>query len=50
MGGGGVIVILKKVVKDALSVSVNSSGRVKLWHLLIASHVVAFLVGVGVAV
>lgn len=45
MGGGGVIIILKKVVKDALTVGVNTSGSVKLWHVLAASHVLAFIAG-----
>ncbi len=45
MGGGGVIIIMKKVVKDALSVGVIPSGKVKLWQALIASHVVAFVAG-----
>lgn len=47
MGGGGVIIILKKVAKDALSVGLNQSGSVKLWHALVASHVVAFLIGLA---
>jgi len=47
MGGGGVIIILRKVVKDALTVGVSKSGSVKLWHVLIGTHVVAFLVGLA---
>jgi hypothetical protein len=47
MGGGGVIIILKKVVKDALSVGVSPGGGVKLWHVLIASHALAFLIGLA---
>lgn len=45
MGGGGVIIILKRVVKDALQVGVSPSGKWKLWHVLLATHVVAFLAG-----
>lgn len=44
MGAGGVIV-LKKVIKDALSVGLNQSGSVKLWHVLSATHVLAFVGG-----
>lgn len=45
MGAGGVIIILKKVVKDALSVGVTPSGGVKLWHALVLTHAAAFLAG-----
>ena len=47
MGGGGVIIILKKVVKDALTVSVSPDGKFKLWHVLVISHVVGFLIGLA---
>ena len=42
-GNGGVIIL--KIVKDALSVSVNKSGSVKLWYVLVATHVAAFIAG-----
>lgn len=48
MGGGGVIIILKKVVKDALSVGVEPTGNVKLWHVWLASLVAAFLAGLAI--
>ena len=41
-GGGGVIIL--KIVRDALSVGIAAKGRVKLWHVLVTSHV---LNGIG---
>lgn len=46
MGGGDGGVIIRKVVGDALKVGVTSSGKYKLWHVLLATHLVAFVVGV----
>ena len=45
MGGGGPIIILKKVAKDALSVGLNQSGSVKMWHVLLVTHAAAFVTG-----
>lgn len=45
MGGGGVIVIMKKVLKDSLTVGLNKSGSVKLWHALVLTHAAAFVAG-----
>lgn len=45
-GSGGPIIL--KVVRDALSVSVNKSGSVKLWYVLIATHIAVFLAGAWV--
>jgi hypothetical protein len=46
MGAGGVIIILKNV-KEALSVGVTSSGKYKVWHCLVLTHVAAFLAGLA---
>lgn len=43
MGAGGVIIL--KNVKAALSVGCNKSGSVKLWMVLVATHVAAFVGG-----
>lgn len=40
MSGGGAGPIILKVVKDSLSVGVNKSGSVKLWHIIVLSHLV----------
>jgi hypothetical protein len=45
MSGGGAGPIILKIVKDSLSVGVNKSGSVKLWYVLAATHVVAFVLG-----
>lgn len=42
-GGGGVIII--KNLKTAAQLSVSTSGRWKLWHLLCVTHVAAIVVG-----
>ena len=44
MGGsdGGVII---RNLKSALQVGCNRSGSVKLWYVLIATHVAVFVVG-----
>jgi hypothetical protein len=44
MGAGGIIVILKNV-RSALSVGVTSSGRYKIWHVLVASHALVWAAG-----
>jgi len=45
MSGGGAGPIILKLVRDALSVGMNKSGSVKLWHVFIATHVAAFIAG-----
>jgi hypothetical protein len=42
MGG---IIIIRKLVQDALSVSLNKSGSLKIWHALVLTHVLAFVGG-----
>lgn len=42
-GGGGPIIL--KLVKDALSVGVTPSGKYKLWHVLVLTHIAAFIAG-----
>ncbi len=42
-GSGGPIIL--KIVKDALSVSCNKSGSVKLWHAVLAFGAMCFLAG-----
>ena len=44
MGAGGVI-ILKKVLKDSLSVGLTQSGSVKLWHAVLAFGALCFVAG-----
>lgn len=44
-GSGGPIIL--KIVKDALKVGVTPSGKYKLWHVLLASHLAAFLIGLA---
>lgn len=46
MGAGGVIVL--KNLKSALTVGCNKSGSVKLWMVLLATHLAAFLFGLAV--
>jgi hypothetical protein len=41
-------VIIHKIVKDALSVGVTTSGKYKLWHVWVASLVAAFLAGLAI--
>lgn len=43
-GGGGGIIIIKNL-KAAASLSVSTNGRVKLWYALVASHLIAALLG-----
>jgi hypothetical protein len=46
MGGGGVIIILKKNVSTALNLGLNASGIIKVKHALIVSHgIVALIAG-----
>ncbi len=45
MGGGGVIIILKRNIKTALQLGLNPSGSVKVWHALVASHALSFVGG-----
>lgn len=42
-GGGGVIII--KNLKAAASLGVTTSGRYKVWHVLVLTHVLAFVAG-----
>ncbi len=42
-GSGGPIIL--KLVRDAVSVSVTKSGKYKLWHALLATHLLALLTG-----
>lgn len=43
MGAGGIIII--RNLKAAAQVSVTPSGSVKAWHLLVATHALAFVAG-----
>lgn len=43
MGAGGIIII--RNLKAAAQLSLTASGRVKLWHILIATHALAWLLG-----
>lgn len=45
MGAGGTIIL--RNVKAALSVGCNRSGSVKIWHVLLGTHLVAFLAGLA---
>ncbi len=45
MGAGGTIIL--KNVKEALQVSCNKSGSVKLWYVLAVTHLAAFLAGLA---
>lgn len=45
MGGGGIIIIRSKLIKDALSTGLNTTGSVKLWHLVALTHVLALVAG-----
>lgn len=42
-GGGGVIIL--KTLKTAAQLGVTTNGKVKVWHVLIVSHLAAFLLG-----
>lgn len=41
-------VIIHKIVKDALSVGVTTSGKYKLWQALLVTHALAFLAGLAI--
>lgn len=42
-GGGGVIIL--KTLRTAAGLSVSASGKYKLWHALVASHALVFVIG-----
>ena len=42
-GGGGVIII--KNLKAAAALSVSPSGKFKVWHVLVLTHLIAWAVG-----
>ncbi len=44
-GGGGVIVL--KTLKTASQLSVTPNGKWKVYHVLIVTHVLAFLIGMA---
>jgi len=44
-GNGGVIIL--KTLKTAAQLSVTANGKVKVWHVLVASHVAAFVLGLA---
>jgi len=43
MGAGGIIII--RNLKSALSVGCNAKGSVKLWHVLMLTHAIAWAMG-----
>lgn len=43
-GGGGGIIIIKNL-KTALSLSAIPSGKIKVWHALVLTHLAAFVGG-----
>ncbi len=45
MSGGGAGPIILKNIRTALSLSAIPSGKVRVWHVLAATHVLAFLAG-----
>lgn len=45
MSGGGAGPIILKTLRTAMTLSVSPSGSVKLWHVLSATHVLAFVGG-----
>jgi len=42
-GGGGVIII--KNLKTALSLSAIPSGKVRVWHVFVLTHLLTYLAG-----